>query len=189
MSIWRMNADGTNPQKLTENQDVFSLNLSPDAAEIFYTARAESIFTLTLWKMSADGSGQKQLTDKLVYLPKLAPDGKTIACYFPDATSERLELSILSAENGEFLRQIETPRDDHLEIFDWQTDGQNLLVATKQTGGTSLWLQPVDASAPTKLKDWQNENFFRLNVSKDGKNLFYEKGIATNSVLLLRDAK
>jgi len=189
MSIWRMNADGTNPQKITENQDVFSLNLSPDAAEIFYTARAESIFTLTLWKMSADGTRQKQLTDKLVYLPKLSPDGKTIACYFPDAGSGNLELTLLSAENGAVLRQIETPRDDSLEIFDWQTDGQNLLVAAKQTGGTALWLQPVDAAAPTKLKDWQNENFFRLNVSKDGKNLFYEKGVATNSVLLLRDAK
>ena len=188
MSIWRMNADGTNPQKITENQDVFSLNLSPDGAEIFYTARAESIFTLSLWKISADGTRPKQLTDKLVYVPKLSPDGKMIACFFPDSQSGILELTILSAEDGAFLRQIETPQDDHVEVFDWQTDGQNLLLATKQDGGTSLWRQPVDGSAPIKLKDWQNENFFRLNVSKDGKNLFYEKGVATNSVLLLRDA-
>jgi Tol biopolymer transport system component/DNA-binding winged helix-turn-helix (wHTH) protein len=188
MSVWRMNSDGTNPVQITENQDVFSLNLSPDGQELFYTARAESIFSLTLWKSAADGRGARQLTDKLVYLPKLAPDGKTIACFFPDAQTGKLELTILSAETGAFLRQLKTPEDEHLEVFDWQSDGQNLLLATKQADGATLWLQPADGRAPVKLKDWQNEALFRLNISRDGKSVFYEKGVATNSVLLLRDA-
>jgi len=187
MSIWRMNTDGTNPVRITENQDVFSLELSPDGKEIFYTARAESIYVQKLWKISSDGKDAKQLTEKAAFMPKISPDGKTIACYFPDAENASLKLTLLSAENGASLRQIETPSSESFALFDWKNDGQNLFLAVNQNDAATLWLQPIDGKTPTKLKDWQNENFFRLNVSKDGKNLFYEKGVATNSVLLLRD--
>jgi Tol biopolymer transport system component/DNA-binding winged helix-turn-helix (wHTH) protein len=187
MSIWRMNTDGTNPQKITENQDVFSLELTPDGREIFYTARAENIYVQKLWKISADGKDAQQLTEKAVFMPKLAPDGKTIACYFPEAENANFKLTLLSAENGASLRQIETPSSESFALFDWSRDGQNLFLAINQNGAATLWQQPIDGKPATKLKDWQNENFFRLNVSKDGKNLFYEKGVATNSVLLLRD--
>ncbi|HVE59880.1 MAG TPA: winged helix-turn-helix domain-containing protein [Pyrinomonadaceae bacterium] len=187
MSIWRMNTDGANPQKITENQDVFSLELAPDGREIFYTARAENIYVQKLWKISVDGKDAQQLTEKPVFMPKISPDGKTIACYFPDAENANLKLTLLSAATGASLRQIETPLSESMALFDWNRDGQNLFLAVNQNGAATLWLQPVDGKAATKLKDWQNESFFRLNVSKDGKNLFYEKGVATNSVLLLRD--
>ncbi len=186
MSIWRMNADGTNPQKITENQDIFAFDLSPDGGEIFYTARAENIFTQKLWKISADGTNARQLTEKPVYLPKIAPDGKTIAGYLPEKENQILKLTLLAAENGAVLRQIETPASEGLAIFDWNPDGQSLYLATRQNGVTTLWLQPLDGKPAVKLKDWQNEAFFRLNVSGDNKSLFYEKGVATNSVLLLR---
>jgi len=189
MSIWRMNTDGTNPVRITENQDVFSLELSPDGKELFYTARAESIYVQKLWKISSDGKDAKQLTEKSAFMPKISPDGKTIACYFPDADTQNFKLTLLSTANGEVLRQIETPMSASFALFDWNRDGQNLFLAVNQNDAATLWLQPIDGKTPTKLKDWQNENFFRLNVSKDGKNLFYEKGVATNSVLLLRDIK
>jgi Tol biopolymer transport system component/DNA-binding winged helix-turn-helix (wHTH) protein len=187
MSVWRMNTDGSNPQKITENQDVFSLELAPDGKEIFYTARGENIYVQKLWKILPDGTGAKQLTDKSTFLPKISPDGKTIACYFPDAQTGSLRLTFLSAETGEILRQIETPANEGAPLFDWNRDGQNLYLTTKQNGTTTLWLEPINGTLPTKLKDWQNESFFRLDVSGDGKSVFYEKGVATNSVLLLRD--
>jgi eukaryotic-like serine/threonine-protein kinase len=189
MSVWRMNTDGTNPVRITENQDVFSLDLAPDGREIFYTARAENIYIQKLWKSSPDGAGARQLTEKAVFSPKLSPDGKTIACYLSDAESRNLKLTLLSAENGEVLRQIETPVSEDFGLFDWKRDGQSLYLTARENGASALWLQPLDGKAPVKLKDWQNEGFFRLNVSKDGKNLFYEKGVATSSVLLLRDTK
>lgn len=188
MSVWQMNADGTNPQRLSENQEVYSLNLSLDGKEIFYTARAENIFTQKLWKMSADGKDAKQLTDKATFLPKISPDGKTIVCYFPDEKSGTLKLTFLSAENGEILRQIEMPNGEGFSLFDWKKDGQNLILAVKQNGSTTLWLQPIDEKAATKLKEWQDETIFRLAVSKDGTKIFYEKGVTANNVVILRDA-
>jgi TolB protein len=187
MSIWRMKADGANPQKLSENQEVYAFDISPDGKEIFYTVRAENIFTQRLWKMSAGGKDAKQLTDKATFLPKISPDGKTIACYFPDVSGGNLKLTFLSAENGEVLRQIETPVGEGFSLFDWKKDGQNLLLAVKQNGSTTLWLQPFDGTVATKLKEWQNETIFRLAVSKDGTKIFYEKGVTANNVVILRD--
>lgn len=189
MSIWRMNADGTNPQKLSENQEVYAFDFSPDGKEIFYTVRAENIFNQKLWKMFADGKDAKQMTDKATFLPKISPDGKTVACYFPDEKGGTLKLTILSAENGAILRQIETPIGEGFGLFDWKKDGQNLLLAVKQNGSTTLWLQPLDGKAATKLKEWQNETIFRLAVSKDGTKIFYEKGVTANNVVILRDGK
>lgn len=186
-SVWRMSANGTNPQKITENQDVFALELAPGGREIFYTARAENIYVQKLWKTSTDGKDATQMTDRAVFLPKISADGKIIACYYSAAENQPAKLTLLSAENGEMIRQIETPPGEGFSLFDWQNDSQNLYLASRQNGTTTLWLQPVDGKPPTKLKEWQNEAFFRLNVSKDGKNVFYEKGMMTNNVLLLRD--
>lgn len=188
-SVWRTNPDGTNPNKITEGADVFSINLSPDDKWIYYTARADSIFTQTLWKVSTDGQNAQALTEKTTLLPRLAPDGKTIACYFPDAENQILKLTLLSAENGEVLRQIETPKSDGLYLLEWTKDGRNLLFAVRQNDATSLWLQPLDGAEAKKLKEWQNETIFRLAVSKDGEKIFYEKGVTANSVVLLRDEK
>jgi len=187
MSVWRMNADGTNPQKITENKDVFALDLAPDGSSIFYTARAENIYTQKLWKSSADGRDARQLTEKGVFSPHVSPDGRTIACYANDAGSRSMKLTLLSAETGEPLRQIETPPTEGFALYDWKPDGQGLYLTTRENDSTTLWLQPIDGKTATKIKDWQNEGFFRLNVSRDGKHLFYEKGIATNSVLLFSD--
>lgn len=187
MSVWRMNADGTNPQKITEDQDVFALDLSPDGSQIFYTARAENIYIQKLWKISTDGKDARQLTEKSVFSPRLSPDGKTIAAYASDAESRNMKLTLLSAETGEALRQIETPPGEGFALFDWKPDGQALYLTTRENGATTLWLQTLDGKAATKIRDWQNEGFFRLNVSKDGKTLFYEKGVATSSVLLFKD--
>lgn len=186
-SVWRVNSDGTNPQKLTDASDVFSVNLSPDGKWIYYTARADSVFTQTLWRVSVDGQDAKQLTEKTVILPRISPDGKMLACYYPDAVSQTLKLTLLSAETGEVLRQFGTPRSEGLYLLEWKKDAQNLLFAIRKNAATILWQQPIDGAEAKKLKQWQNESVFRLAVSGDGEKIFYEKGTAANSVVLLRD--
>lgn len=187
MSVWRTNFDGTNPQKITDASDVFSVNPSPDGNWIYYAARADSIFTQTLWRISADGQNAEQLTEKTTLLPRISPDGKTIACFFPDAENQTLKLTLLSAETGEVWRQFETPPSDGLYLLEWRKNNQNLLFAAKQNGTTSLWELRIDGAEAKKLKEWQYESVFRLAVSKDGEKIFYEKGVTANSVILLRD--
>jgi Tol biopolymer transport system component len=61
INIWTMNSNGTNLNKLTDNQ-AYGCSWSPDGKYIVYTdARAENG---RLWIMNMDGSNKRQLTFK-----------------------------------------------------------------------------------------------------------------------------
>lgn len=186
MSIWQMNADGTNQTQISKNQDIASFDITPDGKEIFYTARMENIFTQRLWKMSADGKNARQLTDKATLFPKVSPDGKTVACYFPDTASGQLKLTLFSVETNEIITQIELPKINSLGTIIWK-DAQNLFLTGQENNTATLWLQPTDGTSAKKLKEWQNEAIFRLAISKDRSKVFYEKGVTTNNVIVLKD--
>jgi serine/threonine protein kinase len=72
--IWRMGADGSNPQRLTSspsNKD--ELVLTPDGRYIVYQQDPY------IWRVNNDGTDPKQLTDgRLDVHPAVSPDGKSV---------------------------------------------------------------------------------------------------------------
>lgn len=188
MNVWRTNADGTNPKNLTENENVISAVISPDGKTVFYIAKAKENLAWVLWKMSIEGDNKTQITSRMTYAPKISPDGKMIACFFANSEDEKMALSLLSSENGEVIKQLNIELGENPPMMDWMKDGKNLLLASNQNGTSSLWKQPIDGGKMEKLHEWQNDSIFRFAVSSDGEKIFYEKGIETNTVLILRDA-
>jgi uncharacterized protein YjdB len=82
--IYLMNADGTNPQRLTNTPATEgSPSWTPDGAKIVFASNVAGTTTGTfhIWIMNADGSGQRQLTQGTTsdFQPAVSPDGKTIA--------------------------------------------------------------------------------------------------------------
>ncbi len=70
--IWLMNADGTNPQRLTENNNNDGLpTWSPDGQSIAFVSDRGG--TWGVWVMNTDGSNQRKLFDM-----KGSPDGKVL---------------------------------------------------------------------------------------------------------------
>ena len=68
--IWVMNADGSNPQRLTENGNNDGLpTWSPDGQSIAYVSDQGGAWSV--WVMNADGSNQRKL-----FAMKGSPDGK-----------------------------------------------------------------------------------------------------------------
>jgi serine/threonine protein kinase/dipeptidyl aminopeptidase/acylaminoacyl peptidase len=72
--IWRMGADGSNPQRLTSspsNKD--ELVQTPDGRYIVYQQDPH------IWRVNNDGTDPKQLTDgRLDVHPAVSPDGKSV---------------------------------------------------------------------------------------------------------------
>jgi uncharacterized protein YjdB len=84
MEIYVMNADGSSPQRITNNAATDgSPTWTPDGTRIVYASNAAGGTTGTfhIWIMNADGSGQRQLTQGTTsdFQPAVSPDGKTIA--------------------------------------------------------------------------------------------------------------
>jgi LysM repeat protein len=70
--LWVMNADGTNPQRLTDNHSNEGLpTWSPDGRSIAYVSDQDGAWSI--WVMNADGSNQRR-----VALMKGSPDGKVL---------------------------------------------------------------------------------------------------------------
>ncbi len=187
MNVWRTNSDGTNPKQLSDDENVSDVAVSPDGNTVFFTAKSAEDFIQVLWKVSIEGENKTQITSRMTFAPQMSPDGKTIACYFPQPDTRKLKLTLLSAENGEIVKQFDTPTGDGIPFIDWTNDGKNLLLLLRQNNISDLWKQPVDGGQAQKLREWQNDSIFRFAVSKDGKQIFYEKGIETNTVSILRD--
>lgn len=82
--IYVMNADGSNPRRLTDTRAAEGTPAwTPDGSKIVYASNAagETTGTFHLWIMNADGSGQRQLTQgpQSDFQPAVSPDGGTVA--------------------------------------------------------------------------------------------------------------
>ncbi len=187
MSVWRANADGSNPTQLTENENVSDVIISPENNTIFYVAKNAENVTETLWKTSINGENKTQITSRMTKTPRISPDGKTIACYFSD-TENNLSLTLLSAETGEIIKQLETPSNDDIPFLDWSKDGENLYLVLQENKVFSLWKLTLKNLNTEKMREWENDDIFRFVISKDGKRVFYEVGTEINSVVLLKNA-
>lgn len=185
--VWRTDINGTNQKQLSEGKNAYSPNISPDGKWVFYTAPDETA-TSVLWKVPIDGGDTVKVTEKFADTPKVSPDGKNIACFFPSVeNTKQIKLTILSSENGVVVRQFDLPKNQDRPLFEWKNDSQNLYIVLENEGKTSLWQQPINEKEPTQIKVWQKGKIFRFAVSKDNKQVFFEEGTEANSVLLLQN--
>lgn len=186
MSVWRSKTDGTEAQKLTDGSDAFSVQASPDNRNIYYTARADSVFSQHLWRAATDGKDPVRLTTKTTLQPRISPDGKSIACYHPTPEGGPPVLSILNAETGAIVRQFLERKSDF--SHEWLANGRELLVLSRSGSGARLTKLSLDTGDATMVREWRNETVFRMALSPSGDRLFYEKGVSVNNVLLLSNA-
>ena len=187
MGVWRSKTDGTEAEKLTDGSDVFSVTASSDGRSIYYTARADSIFSQHLWRADPDGRNLVRITNKTTDQPRLSPDGKKIACYYPAPEGGQPVLTILKAETGDVIRQFPDRKNDLMH--EWLKNSSELFVLSRDGSGSAIWRISVDSVDAKLVRDLPNENMFRLAISPEGRRLFYEKGVSVNNVLLLNSAK
>jgi Tol biopolymer transport system component/DNA-binding winged helix-turn-helix (wHTH) protein len=184
MSVWRANPDGTNQTRLTEHETVNDAIISPAGDTIFYVAQNAENTAEILWKMSVTGENKTRLTAKSTKTPRLSPDGKTIACYFPNGDN-KMSLTLLSAETGEVLKYPKTPPHEDIPFLDWSKNGENLFVIMRTGKPFSLWKISLNNADAEKMREWENDAIFRFVISKDGERVFYEVGTEISSVIRL----
>jgi Tol biopolymer transport system component/DNA-binding winged helix-turn-helix (wHTH) protein len=190
MDVWRSDANGTNSVQLTSNGNVSDPTISPDGSTVFYLVKDARTSVGTLWRVSMDGTNSKRITNSETRSPRVAPDGKAIACYIHDPTNNRMKLALISPETGEVLRSLDTPSHDDIPFLDWSSSGDSVFVVLKRGKPSSLWRLPLNGS-PEQLREWENDAIFRLAISRNGQRVFYEVGNQLNSVIEIKslDAK
>lgn len=193
-NLWRMNADGNKQEQLTNEINISSPNISPDNKWVYYISLDEKTSKYFLKKISLETKEVTQITSQQTTLASLSPDGKFIACYFPEIKGDVfnesvMKLSIFSVEDGKFIKQFDAPfNQNRVSPLQWKSN-QSISYLTSVNNNTKLWEQQINGDNPNVILDLPHTSVFRFAWSSDGNNLIYEKGETLNDAILINSIK
>ncbi len=198
VNLWRVNSDGTNLVRLTNEGRQDSVTCSPDSKWVYYrNAGTEQIFRLPL------AGGEPQPIPGTV-IPHgivasnflgISPDNKTIAFLstveLPGANLtnvQKIVLVQLDAGLNPQIHQLEP--NSHIAAGPHFTpDGKSVVYAIRVNGVSNLWQQPIDGSGPGhQLTNFTKEEFINAwSFSPDGKSLGMIRTRTESDAVLLHD--
>jgi Tol biopolymer transport system component len=194
--IWRINKDGNNPTQLTFDQEDSNWpQVSPDGKWVIYTHAKEGGQPL-LWKISVDGKQPPvSLTNEHSTRPSFSPDGKWVAYWAKDETPNahwRIGLIPFDQTEGASMppRSFEVIQSDAdgMSSLRWTFDSRNIIYTDYRNGVTNLRLQPLDGGPQKPLTEFNKDEFYSYDLSRDGRTIF-ARGLTTSDVILINDAK
>ncbi len=183
--VWRMDIDGSNAKQLTQTAEDEDANISPDGRWVTYTS---CLNKCTVWRVSIDGYQPVQLTDRFSQSPVFSPDGKQIACRYLDQPNGQYQLAILPSEGGAPIKTFPIP-NGAITTRRWTVDGRALIYGITQKGVTNLWSQPIDGSPPKQLTNFASDIIFGFDLSRDGKQVAFDRGTESSDVVLISNFK
>lgn len=152
--IYVMNADGSNPQRLTNwrQWDGYP-DWSPDGRQIAYYSYLKNK-EWVIKVMDADGSNPRQLTDNGICdgAPYWSPDGARIA-YTSDAdcTAEHREIYVMNADGSHQINLTQNEADDGGSS--WSPNSTQLVFSSNRDGNYELYAMDADGSNVRRLTE------------------------------------
>ncbi len=182
--IYVMDADGENPQNLTNNRaDDWSPSWSPDGKRIVFMSYRDGHFigdfediTSEIYVMDVDGGNQQRLTEnrKNDESPSWSPDGTRIV-FSSDRKGDwvNYEIYVMDDDGGNLQRLTENRDDDGGPS--WSPDGKRIVFSSDRDGNSEIYVMDADGGNLQNLTnhpdgdlgpEWLNTPF---SVSPTGK--------------------
>jgi Tol biopolymer transport system component len=180
--IFIMNADGSDPIQLTDNDaHDMSPNWSPDGKYIVFTSTRNDpnpIYcfpscNFDIYIMNGDGSDQWQLTDtdKPEMHTVWSPDGSKIA--FASTHNNNNEIYVMDADGNNVFQLTDNDSDDMHPT--WSPDGSQLVFNSNRTGNWDIFVMDIDGSNQQALINTPDNEYFP-DWSPDGEKVLFASG-------------
>ena len=182
-NIWRMDIDGSHPKQLTTGSDDQGPNCSPDGRWVVYgTTESDK---QRVGKVAIDGGGAEQVTNYTSARPLVSPDGKMIVCAYVNEQESpaRWRLATISFAGGPPIKTFDI--SGFQSRYQWAADGQALLYSVTRNGITNIWSQPLAGGPPKQLTEFNSDQIFRFDWSRDGRQLVLARGSVVSDVVLI----
>jgi Tol biopolymer transport system component len=191
-SIWRVNADGSNPKRLTEGMQDLAPECSPDGKWVLY----DDVYDLQVKRVSIDG-GKPEIVPGTA-LPAgffhdgltISRDGKLLAFLTTldqNAMPHRIAVVTLDAGPQSPTRFLE-PDPRVAEAPQFSPGGEAVVYPIRENGVDNLWLQPLDGSRGRQITNFKSDTIPTFRFSSDGKNIGVIRSHEESDVVLLHDA-
>jgi Tol biopolymer transport system component len=149
LEIYRMNADGSAPTRLTDNSATDNLpSISPDGTKVAFSSDRGG--NADIYVMNIDGSGVTQLTSGagIDLQPAWSPDGTKIA--YHGSSIEQFDIFVVDATGGTPIDVTNSPADE--ASASWSPDGTQLAFMSDRDGNDEVYRQNADGlGAATRL--------------------------------------
>jgi Tol biopolymer transport system component len=181
-NVWRINADGTQPQQLTDFRVAGVPACSPDGDWVAFMAES------TIFRMRTSGGSAERLAST-VSLGNIdwSPDGKLLAV-----------MTAIRAKDGGLVRTLQlitpgaaSPRlleaADAIGGIRFTPDGSAVAYRVREHGIDSIQIQPLDGSRRREFLRFSGVTVAAFRWSPDGSKLAVGRQRIDSDVILLRD--
>ena len=182
-NIWRMDADGSNPTKLTDAQDNVGPNCSPDGKWLVYSSRAE------VNRLPIEGGTPTRLAnDNFGGSLRISPDGKLVAYLgLLDSKTALDGRFVIPSTGGAPLYKLAFVAGTHQS--QWAPDGRAIDYLLTRDGVTNIWRQPLAGGAPKQVTNFSSGLMFNFVWSRDGKQLAMARGSVSSDIVLISNLR
>jgi eukaryotic-like serine/threonine-protein kinase len=199
MNLWRMDADGSSPRRLTDGEDDFDPVCAPAGKWVYYY---DGNVKTNQWRRVPLAGGNSE---------PLPATGLPGAASFPISDLSRDDAMLMTPvtmalgaggnyknafgilRTNSLAAPIQVTDVDHRMVFEVKSpkftpDG---LAVVYPIGGdkseSNLWLQPLDGKPGHQLTHFSSEAIYGFGWSPDGRKLLVGRGHIESDVVLLRD--
>jgi eukaryotic-like serine/threonine-protein kinase len=195
ISVWRTNADGSSPLRLTNDFDRLPA-CSPDQKWVYYGGWADN----HIYRVSLDGSGKPEAVFGMprgyFFMEReisISPDGKALATAVGeggsvDITGEEVKIAMFELGSSSLPRMINA-RHYSGYTLQFTPDGKSIAYTVRENGVDNVWVQPLSDSPGHPITDFKSEQIWSFRLSPNGKSLAVLRGHFDSDVVLLQESK
>ncbi len=149
-SIYVMDSDGSNVQRLTEFETGGLLSWSPDGERIAFEANFDGIWEI--YVMDSDGTDVQRITHTPVrdagsFDPEWSPDGQKIV--FNSTRDGNFEIYVIDADGSNVQRLTHNDKVDARPA--WSPDGQRIVFNSSRDGSYEIYVMDGDGGNLERL--------------------------------------